>query len=159
MLRIDPFQSTDLPLVATFIAAIQEHERATVPELKSGSEIADDYVRTMMYRIRESDGVILMARDGSETVGFVAGWMEVDQDPCIKEEARRYALVSNIYVMEAARRRGIAHRLLGAFEAAMREHGSVRLRLCAKASNLGAIACYEAAGYTPYEVILSKPAS
>ena len=159
MLRVDLFQSADLPLVATFIAAIQEHERASVRELKPGSEIADSYAEAMVRRIRESDGVMLMARDESETLGFVAGWLEVDPDPCLEEEARRYALVSDIYVIEAARRRGIAHRLLGAFEAAMRERGSARLRPCAKATNLGAIACYEAAGYRPYEVILSKPAS
>jgi len=159
MLHLEPFLRADLPLVATYISAIQEHERATVPELKPGSEIADDYARAMVRRIRESDGVMLMARDGSETVGFVAGWIEVDQDPCLKEEARRYALVSDIYVIEAARRRGIAHRLLDEFEVQMRERRCVRLRLCAKATNLGAIACYEAAGYRPYEVILSKPAS
>jgi len=80
----------------------------------------------------------------------------VDGDLCLEEEARRYALVSDIYVIEAARRQGIAHRLLAEFEAAMRQRGCVRLRLCAKATNLGAVACYEAAGYRAYEVILSK---
>lgn len=156
MLRIEPFQRVDLPLVATFISAIQEHERATVPELKPGSEIAGDYVRVLVRNIRESNGVMLMARRGAETVGFVAGWVAVDSDPCLREEARRYALVSDIYVVETARRQRVAHRLLSAFEAAMRERGCIRLRLFAKATNLGALACYEAAGYRPYEVILSK---
>lgn len=157
MLRIEPFQRADLPLIATFIAAIQEHERATVPDLKPGGEIADDYVRTMVRRIHEADGAMLMARQESDTLGFVAGWIEVDQDPCLRDEARQYALVSDIYVIETARRQGIAHHLLDAFERAMRERGCVRLRLYAKATNLGAIACYEGAGYRPYEVILSKP--
>lgn len=147
MLRIEPFQRADLPLIATFIAAIQEHERMAVSDLKPGTEIADGYVRAMVRRIRQSDGVMLMAREGSDTLGFVAGFIETDQDPCLREEARRYA----------ARRHGIAHCLLDAFETAMRERGSVRLRIYAKATNLGAIACYEAAGYRPYGVILSKP--
>ncbi|HKF73572.1 MAG TPA: GNAT family N-acetyltransferase [Stellaceae bacterium] len=146
-----------MPLAATFIAAIQEHERVNVPELKPGREIADDYVKAMVRRLRENDGLMLMARQGADTVGFVAGWVEMDQDPCLREEARRYALVSDIYVVDAARRQGIAHRLLGAFEQAMRERGCRRLRLCAKATNPSAIACYEAAGYRPYELILSKP--
>jgi ribosomal protein S18 acetylase RimI-like enzyme len=156
MLRIEPFQLADLPLVATFIAALQDHERATVPELKPGHEIAAAYVEAMARRFRENDGVMLMARRETETVGFVVGWVEVDGDLCLEEEARRYALVSDIYVIEAARRQGIAHRLLAEFEAAMRQRGCVRLRLCAKATNLGAVACYEAAGYRAYEVILSK---
>jgi ribosomal protein S18 acetylase RimI-like enzyme len=157
MLRIEPFQRADLPLAVTFIAAIQEHERVNLPELRPGGEIADDYVKAMARRLRENNGVMLMARQGANTVGFVAGWVEVDQDPCLREEARRYALVSDIYVVDAERRQGIAHQLLGAFEVAMRERGCSRLRLCAKATNPGAIACYEAAGYRPYEVILSKP--
>jgi ribosomal protein S18 acetylase RimI-like enzyme len=157
LLRIEPFQPADLPLVATFIAALQDHERATVPELKPGSEIAAAYVEAMARRFRENDGVMLIARRETETVGFVVGWVEVDGDLCLKEEARRYALVSDIYVIEAARRQGIAHRLLAEFETAMRQRGCTRLRLCAKATNLGAVACYEAAGYRAYEVILSKP--
>jgi len=157
LLRIEPFQPADLPLVATFIAALQDHERATVPELKPGGEIAAAYVEAMARRFRENDGVMLMARRETETVGFVVGWVEVDGDLCLEEEARRYALVSDIYVIEAARRQGIAHRLLAEFETAMRQRGCVRLRLYAKATNLGAVACYEAGGYRAYEVILSKP--
>jgi ribosomal protein S18 acetylase RimI-like enzyme len=157
LLRIEPFQPADLPLVATFIAALQDHERATVRELKPGREIAAAYVEAMARWFRENDGVMLMARRETETVGFVVGWVEVVGDLCLEEEARRYALVSDIYVIEAARRQGIAHRLLAEFETAMRQRGCVRLRLCAKATNLGAVACYEAAGYPAYEVILSKP--
>jgi len=157
MLRIEPCHPADLPRVTAFIAALQDHERAGVPELKPGHEIAADYVEAMVRRLRESDGVMLMARRGTETVGFVVGWVEVDRDLCLEEEARRYALVSDIYVIDAARRRGIAHRLLAEFETAMRQRGCMRLRLCAKATNLGAVACYEGAGYRPYEVILSKP--
>ncbi len=157
MLNIEVFQPADVALAVTFIAAIQEHERTKVPELRPGAEIAEGYVKAMLQRLSESDGVMLMARSGTETVGFVVGWVEVDPDQCVREEARRYALVSDIYVLATARRQGVAHRLLQAFEAAMRERGCERLRLCAKATNSGAIACYEAVSYRPYEVILSKP--
>jgi ribosomal protein S18 acetylase RimI-like enzyme len=157
LLRIEPFQPADLPLVATFIAALQDHERANVPELKPGYEVAAAYVEAMVRRLRANDGVMLMAWRETETIGFVVGWVEVDRDLCLEEDARRYALVSDIYVIEAAHRQGVAHRLLAEFEIAMRKRGCVRLRLYAKASNAGAIACYEAAGYRSYEVILAKP--
>ena len=157
MLRIEPYQSADLPLVATFVAAIQEHERASVPGLKPGAEIAAAYAEMIERSVRQKDGVMLMARRGSETVGFAAAWIETDPDPCLEGAERRYVYVSDIYVVEAQRRQRVAHRLLAALEAEMRERGCRRIRLCAKAANAGAIACYEAAGYRPYEVILSKP--
>lgn len=157
MLRIEPYQAADLPLVATFVAAIQEHERAAVPELKPGREIAAVYAEAIVRSVRKKDGVMLMARSGAETVGFVAAWIETDPDPCLEEAERRHAYVSDIYVVETARRHGVGHRLLAALETAMREQGCRRICICAKAANAGAVACCEAAGYRPYEVILSKP--
>ena len=157
MLRIEPYRPADLPLVATFIAAIQEHERASVPGLKPGTEIAAAYAEMIEQSVRQKDGVILMARRGTETVGFAAAWIETDPDPCIEEAERRHVYVSDIYVVEATRRQRVGHRLLVALEAEMRERGCRRIRICAKATNSGAVACYEAAGYRPYEVILSKP--
>jgi ribosomal protein S18 acetylase RimI-like enzyme len=157
MIRIEPYRLADLPLVVTFVAAIQEHESATVPELKPSPEIAAAYTEMIMRNVREKDGVMLMARRATETVGFAAGWAEVDQDPCLEEEARRHAYVSDIYVVEAIRRQRVGHQLLAALEVAMLERGCRRIPICAKATNLGAIACYQSAGYRPYEVVLWKP--
>ena len=157
MLRIEPFRPADLPLVAAFVAAIQEQERSTVPELKPGAEIAAAYAETIVRNVRERNGVMLMARRETETLGFAAAWVETDPDPCLQNAERQHAYVSDIYVVEAARRRRVGHRLLAAVEAAMRERGCRRIRICAKATNVGAVACYQAADYRPYEVILSKP--
>ena len=57
---------------------------------------------------------------------------------------------------EAWRRHGIASALLRAIEAAMRERGCRRLRICSKAGNEEALGCYAAYGFRPYEVILTK---
>jgi ribosomal protein S18 acetylase RimI-like enzyme len=131
MLRIEPYQPADLPLVATFVAAIQEHERASVSGLKPGAEIAAAYAEMIERSVREKDGVMLMARSGAETVGFAAAWVETDPGPCLEEAERRHAYVSDIYVIEAARRQRVGQRLLAALEAAMRERGCRRLRICA----------------------------
>jgi len=156
MFRIEPYEPADRPLVASFVAAIQEHERASVPELKPGPEIATAYAEMIERSVREKNGVMLVARRGAETLGFAAGWVEVDPDPCLKEAERRHGYVSDIYVVETERRQRIGHRLLAELEAVLRERGCRRIRICAKATNTGAIACYEAADYRPYEVILSK---
>ena len=156
MFRIEPYQPADLPSVVAFVAAIQEIERASVPELKPGSEIGSDYAGLILGKAAERDGIVLMARSRDEAIGFVCAWIETDEDPCLREEARRHAYVSDIFVVESWWRRGVGRALLAAIESAMRERGCRRARLCAKATNLAALKSYAATGYAPYEVILSK---
>jgi predicted GNAT family N-acyltransferase len=57
------------------------------------------------------------------------------------------ARVGRVAVAAAARRRGIASRLIAASEAHARELGARRVTLAAQT---GALALYERAGYTPY---------
>ena len=64
--------------------------------------------------------------------------------------------MSDIYVAEGWRRRGVGASLLRRIETEMRRRGCRRIRICAKATNRAALACYAAAGYPPYEIIFSK---
>ena len=154
--EIEPFAPSDRPLIARFVAAIQEHERAFVPELRPGSEIAARYLNVILENVAEKDGVILLAKAAGEAVGFVSAWVEVDDDPLVSEAARRHGYVSDIYVVPEWRRRAVARHLLQAVEARMRGRGSRRLRINAKAGNAAALACYEAMGYRAYEVTFAK---
>jgi ribosomal protein S18 acetylase RimI-like enzyme len=72
------------------------------------------------------------------------------------EDARRHAYVSDIFVGEAWRRRGVGRTLLTAIEAEMRRRGCRRIRICSKAANLAAVSCHQSAGYRPYEIIYAK---
>ena len=153
---IEPFAPCDRPLIACFVGAIQEHERASVPELRPGSEIAASYANMIVENAAEKEGVILLAKAGGEAIGFVCAWVDIDDDPLVSEEARRHAYVSDIYVVPEWRRRDVARHLLQAMEARMRERGCRRLRINAKAGNAAALACYEAMGYRAYEVTFAK---
>jgi ribosomal protein S18 acetylase RimI-like enzyme len=154
--EVVPFAPGDLPLIADFVAAIQEHERATVPELRPGSEIAASYANMIVATAAGKDGVILLAKVAGETLGFICAWMDSDDDPLVSVEARRHAYISDIYVVPECRRRGVARSLLDNVEARMRERGCRRLRIAAKAGNAAALACYEEMGYRPYEVAFVK---
>jgi ribosomal protein S18 acetylase RimI-like enzyme len=154
--EIEPFQPTDAPLIAGFVAAIQEHERAYVPELRPGGEIAASYANMIVANAAGKDGVILLAKAAGEAVGFVCAWIDSDDDPLVREEARVHAYLSDIYVVPEWRCRGVARLLLEAVEAHMRRRGCRRLRVGAKAGNAAALACYEAIGYRPYEIIFGK---
>ena len=155
--RIEPAAlPADRPALAGFVAAIQEHERAAEPDLKAGEKIAEPYVDMLIGAVTAQDGVIFIARAGDAAVGFAAAWIAEDDDPLLRDDARRHAYVSDIYVAEAWRRHGVASALLQAVEAAMRERSCRRLRICSKAGNEEALGCYAAYGFQPYEVILTK---
>ncbi|HEY9757320.1 MAG TPA: GNAT family N-acetyltransferase [Oculatellaceae cyanobacterium] len=154
---IDSFQPTDFEVIRGFVESLQEYERAQVPELKTGAEIGANYTKSLIEKIADRDGIILIAKIDSNAVGFVCAWIDEDDDPLLRDEARRHAYVSDIFVDDACRRRGVARLLLQSVETEMRQRGCERIRICTKATNLSAWKCYEANGYQPYEVILSKP--
>ena len=156
MLRIEPFQPADLPVVAAFVEAIQEHERLGVPELKPGSEIGLGYAEMLVRTVAARNGIIVLAKVGERAIGFACAWIDEDDDPLLREDARSHAFVSDIFVDAEWRRKGVGRLLLEAMESEMHERGCRRIRICAKAANLAALKCYEAAGYRPYEVTLCK---
>lgn len=156
MIRIERFDPADLPAVTEFVAAIQEHERAVAPDLKPGDEIGPGYAEMLLRAVADRNGLILLAREREGAVGFVCAWIDADDDPLLRDDARAHAYVSDLYVRDEWRRNGVGRMLLHAIEAAMRERGCRRIRICSKAGNLAALQCYAALGYEPYEVILSK---
>ncbi len=155
--RIAPFQPADLPTIAAFVEAIQEHERADNCDLKPGAEINPSYLETLVRNIASRQGTILMAKTERETVGFVCAWKEQGNDPLLREEAQAGAYVSDIFVVDRWRRIGVGRLLLDAIEAEMAARGCRHMRIWAKANNGAALRSYELAGFRPYEIILAKP--
>jgi ribosomal protein S18 acetylase RimI-like enzyme len=156
MIIIDSFQPTDFETIRSFVESIQEHERAQVPELKQGVEIGLDYTKMLIDMIANRQGCILVARADNTTIGFACAWIDEDDDLLLREEARKYAYVSDLFVRETWRGQGIARLLLQAVGNEMQQHGCKYIRICTKASNHAALKCYEATGYSAYEIILSK---
>lgn len=157
-LVIAPFQQTDFEVIRGFVESIQEYERAKVQELKSGAEIGAEYTEKLVDAISDQhrQGIILIAKMDNNAIGFACAWIDEDDDQLLRDDARRHAYVSDVFVADAWRRKGVARLLLQAIETEMRQRGCERIRICTKASNLSALKCYEATGYRPYEVILSK---
>jgi ribosomal protein S18 acetylase RimI-like enzyme len=156
MLTIDTFQLSELATLIAFVEAIQEHERTNVPDLKSGSEIGSDYAQLLIRTAAERNGCILMARTDTEIIGVGCALVEQDDDTLLRDDARTHAYISDIFVVDAWRRRGIAMRLLETLEVEMRSRGCHRIRICSKATNHFASECYKKAGYQPYEIIFGK---
>jgi ribosomal protein S18 acetylase RimI-like enzyme len=156
MIRIEAFQPSDFAAVVAFVEAIQEHERERVPEIKPGPEIGKHYTELLISAVTERNGCLIMARADAGPVGFACAWIARDDDPLIRDDARIHAYVSDIFVDRSWRRRGIASLLMDELEAKMRSRGCSRIRVCSKAANHLAVACYTACGYRPYEIVFAK---
>jgi ribosomal protein S18 acetylase RimI-like enzyme len=156
---IEPFTEGDFETLVDFVAAIQEHERATVSTLKSGIEIGAGYARFLVETTAKQNGVLFFAKERRQTLGFISAWVAIDDDLLVQDQARHHGYVSDIFVVNSRRGKGIAQALLAAAEAALHAKGCRRMRICSKASNLPAIKFYESCGFRPYEIIFSKELS
>src|SRR5262249_54566511 len=119
-------------------------------------EIGKQYAEMLTRVAAERDGCIIMARADAGAVGFACAWIEEDDDPLIRDDARIHAYVSDIFVDENWRRQGIASLLMDELEAKMRSCRCPRTQVCSKAANQLAVACYTARGYRPYEIVFAK---
>jgi ribosomal protein S18 acetylase RimI-like enzyme len=156
MIEITPYSAADLPTIVAFVAAIQEHERRCAPKLKSGAEIGDEYAALLLDLVRTQAGFMLLAKAGGEAIGFVCAWPDRDDDPLLAAAAQAHGYISDLYVVPAWRRRGVARLLMEAAEQALRHRGCRRLQLHCKAGNATALATYAAMGFRPYEITLTR---
>jgi ribosomal protein S18 acetylase RimI-like enzyme len=119
MVQIAPYQPMHRDTLIAFVEAIQEHERLDVPSLKPGPHIGASYAELILLRVGERDGCILLAQEEGRAIGFACAWMDEDDDPLLEDGVRAHAYISDIYVEEASRRKGVASSLLVAIAGSM----------------------------------------
>ena len=133
-------------------AALQEAEVALHPSRAPAHEVAEPYLDYILAQ----GAHCLIAEVGGNPVGYVAGWVERDDNPIMKDAWRSYGLISDIVVLESHRGSGIAGQLLNAMEAYLKSKGARRLQLWVLAKNNSALAAYRKAGFSAYETVLEK---
>lgn len=117
------------PMAAAHIAAIAAIEERCFSTPWSASALTEelDNPHAVFYAATDADGRVL---------GY-AGMHHVGDE----------GYIDNVAVDPAARRQGVARRLMAALEAYGRENALYRLTLEVRASNAAAIALYAGAGY------------
>ncbi len=113
MFEVVRYESADFDALIQFVEAIQEHERAAVPELKPGPEIGPLYAEALISKVWYQGGCILMARAGGQAIGFVCAWKEVDDDVLLRDEMRPHAFISDLFVAEDWRQKRGGSRIAG----------------------------------------------
>jgi GNAT superfamily N-acetyltransferase len=157
MLSIRPFQSADVPILRTFVRELHDFERELIPALSAGEQLTDANVQRILADVADGRGTVFVAWLGESPVGFGCVLIDDFRDPAFPEPTRRRAYISYLYVDRPYRRRGFARRLLTAMEDEARWRGCARLVTRCKAANGQARACYQSAGFEPFEVIVWKP--
>lgn len=145
----------DLAAVRALFGELHETERRIDPRMRPTGAIADAYLAQMQARCEDWDGAVLVAEEGDAVVGYVCVYRRYVSEE-LDDPPDETGYVSDLVVAEAARGRGIGRALLRAAEACVREAGVASVRLSVLAGNDGAIALYEAQGFTPVELELEK---
>lgn len=106
----------------------------------------DAHDRALLRLLREPAlGRVWIARLGAEAVGYAVVTFNFDL-----EYPGLDAFLTELYVIPAARRRGIAMQILAQVEARLRALDVVALNLAVRPDNAPALALYEAAGFQPW---------
>jgi ribosomal protein S18 acetylase RimI-like enzyme len=154
-LAIRSAMPTDWPHLRRAVIELQEHERRLHLTRLPGEQIADAYLTWMQQRVAK-DGAVLVAEIKGAFVGFVAGWIEEEDNIAETPDSNRFGYISDICVMPAYRGRRIASRLLYELEKHLGRAGVRRLRIGSLAANRSAQASYQRAGFVPYEISYEK---
>ncbi|MGH6916683.1 MAG: GNAT family N-acetyltransferase [Geminicoccaceae bacterium] len=139
------------------MADLQDFERDIVGyPLRPGREIEQHYLADLRRRLTEDHGIFLVAEADGEVVGVLAGYVQEAGDRLVDAAFDRSAYISDLFVHDAWRRKGVGSALVRAFEQTMRANGLQWLSVCVKSRNTTAHQAYRAYGFEDYETILTK---
>ena len=133
----------DLELLAPLFDAYRQFYQQA-PDLA----LAREFLRE---RLERDESVIFLALGAK---GSAAGFTQLY--PCFSSaSARRIFILNDLFVVAAARRRGVGHLLLAAAAEFGRSQGAVRLTLSTAHTNTPAQSLYEAQGWQRDDVFRS----
>jgi GNAT superfamily N-acetyltransferase len=153
---IRPAAAADRPWLIEAMAGISDHERALHDSRRPGSECAEAYLAQVEAAIAEHGGGILIATRGEMRLGCIAFHVAHDNNAAETPDSNVFGYVSDVFVTESERGRGLAARLLAEAERHFRAAGLRRMRLGSLAANTGAVRAYRKFGFDDYEVVLEK---
>jgi len=152
---IREYRQDDAAAVRGCIVELQEFERRIDDRLRPGDSMAAGYLAQILDRCREHAGTILVAECSGAIAGFAAILTRVPFES-LDDPPGEYAIVTDLVVREAFRRRGLGAALLREAERCAIAAGAAELRIGVLSANQSAARLYRSAGFAPYSETLAK---
>jgi len=145
----------DKPEILAFIDGMQRFEHAIETDRRIDAAVAEEFFTDIFARLAEKTGVAFIAEEGGEKLGWAAAYRE-QNDVYVRADEREFAHISELYVVEAARGKGVGRALLAACEEWARSLPVTVLMISVLEGNKRAATIYRKAGFATYYVSLRK---
>jgi len=149
------YRPEDQDRVKRCIIELQDFERVLEPDRVEGERIAERNFQELQEAHHQNTGKIFVAEVDEEVVGLVNVRFEHESQTYMSSLVD-YAYISDIFVLQAYRGRGIGTMLLQQAEAFARQQGATVLKIGVLAKNRQAADVYQHVGFRPYEIVLLK---
>jgi GNAT superfamily N-acetyltransferase len=156
MIEIRPYRADDSASLIGLLKELQAWEVALYDRMKPAADMGPWYIDLLERQCRKEAGTILLACERNHAVGYATIFTNVVEDGTGDELPYAYAHVGDLVVTEAARRKGVARRLLEACETRARAAGRDELRISVLARNEGAHRLYRANGFDDLHIKMRK---
>ncbi|MFC7473357.1 GNAT family N-acetyltransferase [Dankookia sp. GCM10030260] len=152
---VRPLRPADRAALLEHAAALNLHEQPFSGDRNLAPDGAAASLDHILGRVAATGGAAWVAEAGGQVVGHLC--LTLDTMPAyVAADRRAIAYVSDAYVRDAARGRGIFRALLAEAEAFAAARGATRIMIGLLAGNLLAERAYRAAGFQPYALELAK---
>ena len=145
----------DESAIFSFINGLQEHEAAFEPNRRLDTAFPAEHWREVQRRCAERNGVILIAEDEENPVGWAFAHDETGELFVVEAE-RIHGFLAELYVVPEARGKGFGRALIGGCEEWAREREHKLLMVGVLAKNPSAISSYKSAGYGSYALTMRR---
>ena len=125
------------------------------PDRRRDPDFAADHWGAVQRSFAEKSGVILMAEDDGQPVGWAFAY-EITAEVFVVEAERRLGFLAELFVRPEARGKGHGRALIEGCEDWSRQRGHKLLTVGVLAKNPSAIRAYEGAGYAPYWITMRR---
>jgi GNAT superfamily N-acetyltransferase len=156
--RIRSYEDRDLKPVRAMLNGLQEYECTIEPDRAHWADGGAAYADWMLEESAQNQGAVFIAESEEGTiVGLLTCWRAEDAtDMTVVPQARVHLYISELFVAEPWRGRGVAGALLATAETHARGIGIAQVTIGSLASNKSARRAYAKAGFDDYEILLRK---